>query len=68
MRGALKGARPRHGADNRARANRTKGARNMKKVLRVLIASLLLAGSLSIYSLADGPSPPPCNPTTKACT
>jgi hypothetical protein len=40
----------------------------MKKVLRVLIASLLLAGSLSIYSLADGPSPPPCNPTTKACT
>jgi hypothetical protein len=40
----------------------------MKKVLRVLIATLLLAGSLSVYSLADGPSAPPCNPTTKACT
>jgi hypothetical protein len=40
----------------------------VKKIIRVLIASLLLAGSLSVYSLADGPAPTPCNPTTKACS
>jgi hypothetical protein len=40
---------------------------DVKKIIRVLIASLLLAGSLSVYSLADGPSPPPCNPNTKQC-
>ena len=39
----------------------------VKKVIRILIASLLLAGSLSVYSLADGPSPTPCSPTTKVC-
>jgi hypothetical protein len=41
---------------------------DVKKVIRVLIASLLLAGSLSVYSLADGPNPPPCSPTTKICS
>lgn len=41
---------------------------HVKKVIRVLIASLLLAGSLSVYSLADGPNPPPCSPTTKQCS
>ena len=39
----------------------------VKKVIRILIASLLLAGSLSVYSLADGPNPTPCSPTTKVC-
>ena len=39
----------------------------VKKVIRILIASLLLAGSLSVYSLADGPSPTPCSPTTRVC-
>ena len=37
---------------------------DVKKVIRVLIASLLLAGSLSVYSLADGPEPPACKPGT----
>ena len=41
---------------------------DVKKVIRILIASLLLAGSLSVYSLADGPSPTPCSPTTKVCS
>lgn len=41
---------------------------DVKKVIRVLIASLLLAGSLSVYSLADGPNPTPCSPTTKQCS
>ena len=40
---------------------------DVKKVIRVLIASLLLAGSLSVYSVADGPNPPPCSPTTRQC-
>jgi len=39
----------------------------VKKIVRILIASLLLAGSLSVYSLADGPNPTPCSPTTKVC-
>ncbi len=39
----------------------------MKKIIRVLIASLLLAGSLSVYSLADGGGPVPCSPTAKQC-
>lgn len=39
----------------------------MKKVIRILIASLLLAGSLSVYSLADGSGPAPCSPTAKTC-
>jgi len=37
---------------------------DVKKIIRVLIASLLLAGSLSVYSLADGPTPPACKPGT----
>ena len=41
---------------------------DVKKVIRVLIASLLLAGSLSVYSVADGPNPTPCSPTTKQCS
>ncbi|HEY6938096.1 MAG TPA: hypothetical protein VI424_13140 [Terriglobales bacterium] len=40
---------------------------DVKKIIRILIASLLLAGSLSVYSLADGPSPTPCSPTTRVC-
>jgi hypothetical protein len=40
---------------------------DVKKIIRVLIASLLLAGSLSVYSLADGGGPTPCNPDTKIC-
>jgi hypothetical protein len=39
----------------------------VKKIIRVLIASLLLAGSLSVYSLADGSGPTPCSPTAKTC-
>jgi hypothetical protein len=40
---------------------------DVKKIIRILIASLLLAGSLSVYSLADGPSPTPCSPVTRVC-
>jgi len=39
----------------------------VKKILRVVIAALLLAGSLSVYSVADGSNPPPCNPYTRQC-
>ena len=39
----------------------------MQKIIRILIASLLLAGSLSVYSVADGGNPTPCSPTTKVC-
>jgi hypothetical protein len=41
---------------------------DVKKIVRVLIVSLLLAGSLSVYSLADGPNPTPCDPVTKSCS
>jgi hypothetical protein len=53
--------------DNHAVQIAHKKEPDVKKVIRVLIASLLLAGSLSVYSVADGPNPPPCSPTTKIC-
>ena len=40
---------------------------DVKKIIRILIASLLLAGSLSVYSVADGGGPTPCSPTTHKC-
>jgi len=55
------------GEDNRAVQIAQIKEPKMKKIIRVLIASLLLAGSLSVYSLADGPSPTPCSPTTRVC-
>jgi len=40
----------------------------VKHFLRVLIATLLLLGTLSTVSLADGTSPPPlCKPGVKTC-
>jgi hypothetical protein len=32
----------------------------MKKLLLGVLATLLLTGTLSINSMADGPGPPPC--------
>jgi len=54
--------------DNRAVQIAQKKEPDVKKVIRILIASMLLAGSLSVYSLADGPNPTPCSPTTKQCS
>lgn len=56
------------GVDNHAVQIAQEKEPDVKKVIRVLIASLLLAGSLSVYSLADGPSPTPCSPTTRQCS
>ena len=56
------------GVDNSAVQIAQKKEPDMKKVIRVLIASLLLAGSLSVYSLADGPNPTPFSPTTRQCS
>jgi hypothetical protein len=42
--------------------------RDVKKIIRILIASLLLAGSLSVYSVADGSQPTPCSPNARTCS
>jgi hypothetical protein len=55
------------GVDNRA-VHIAQKEPDVKKIIRILIASLLLAGSLSVYSLADGPNPTPCSPTSKQCS
>ena len=70
---------PNSGGKRRNRAGRASGEDNrgvqiaqkkepyVKKIIRVLIASLLLAGSLSVYSVADGGNPTPCSPVTRVC-